>query len=108
MLIFSLIAFSALIVAIVSPFFAINGKYQFYWISAIGIYIFSFLAGFSIGQLTVGLTFIPLTLAIGYSLGWIKNKVHSIISLCLGTLIGFIMVIYVGNLLFYPLFPLIN
>ncbi|MDQ0888905.1 hypothetical protein QFZ81_003993 [Paenibacillus sp. V4I9] len=106
--IFSVIAFSALIVAIVSSFLAIKGKYQLYWISAIGIYIFSLLAGFSIGQLTVGLTFIPLTLAIGYSLGWIKNKVHSIIFLCLGTLIGFLMVIYVGNLLFYPLFPLLN
>lgn len=102
--IFSVIAFFALIVAIVSTFFAIKGKYQLYWISAFGIYIFSFIAGFSIGQLTVGLTFIPLTLAIGYSLGWIKNKVHSIIFLCLGTLIGFLMVIYVGDLLFYPLF----
>ncbi len=105
-IIFSLIAFSALIIAIVSIFFAIRGKYQFYWISAIGIYIFSFIAGFSIGQMTVGLTFIPLTLAIGYSFGWIKNKIHSIIFLCLGILIGFLMVIYVGNLLFYPLFPL--
>lgn len=106
--IFSLIAFSALIVSIVSTVFAIKGKYQLYWISAIGIYIFSFLAGFSIGQLTVGLSFIPLTLAIGYSLGWIKNKVHSIIFLCLGTLIGFLMVNYVGSLLFYPLIPLLN
>ncbi|MGM0884263.1 MAG: hypothetical protein ACQEXQ_24885 [Bacillota bacterium] len=96
------------IVTIVSLFFAIKGKYQFYWICAIGIYIFSFLAGFSTGQLTVGLTFIPLTLAIGYSLGWIKNKEHRTIFLCLGTLIGFLMVIYVGNLLFYPLFPLFN
>lgn len=107
-IIFTLIAFSALIIAIVSSFFAIKGKYQYYWISAIGIYIFSFIAGFSIGQMTVGLTFIPLTLAIGYSLGWIENKTQSIIFLCLGILIGFIMVIYVGNLLFYPLFPLFN
>ncbi|WP_245902264.1 hypothetical protein [Gracilibacillus dipsosauri] len=79
--IFSVIAFSALFIAIVSIFFAIRGKYQFYWVSAVGIYVFSFLAGFSIGQMTVGLTFIPLTLAIGYSFGWIKNKMHSIIFL---------------------------
>ena len=97
-----------MIIAIVSAFFAIKGKYQYYWISAIGIYIFSFIAGFSIGQMTVGLTFIPLTLAIGYSLGWIKSKTQSIIFLCLGILIGFILVIYVGDLLFYPLFPLFN
>jgi hypothetical protein len=101
--IFSVIAFSALIVAIVSIFFAIRGKYQFYWISAIGIYIFSFIAGFSIGQITVGLTFIPLTLAIGYSFGWIRNKIHSSIFLCLGILIGFLMVLYVDDAwLFFP------
>lgn len=108
MAIFSVIAFSALIVAIVSLFLAFKGKYQFYWISTIGIYIFSFLAGFSIGQITVGLTFIPLILAIGHSIGWIKTKTHSVIFLCLGIIIGFLMVIFVGNLLFYPLFPLFN
>jgi hypothetical protein len=101
--IFSIIAFSALIVAVVSIFFAIKGKYQLYWISAIGIYIFSFLAGFSIGQITVGLTFIPLTLAIGFTLGWIKNKMDSILFLCLGILIGFLMVLYVDDAwLFFP------
>jgi hypothetical protein len=103
MLIFSVIAFLSLIVAIVSTFFAFKGKHQLYWISAIGIYIFSFLAGFSIGQMTVGLTFIPLTLAIGYSFGWIKNKINSIIFLCLGSLIGFLMVLYVDDAwLFFP------
>ncbi|MBX4148692.1 hypothetical protein [Paenibacillus lautus] len=106
--IYTVIAYSALIVAVLSLLLAIIGKRQFYWISALGIYVFSFIAGFSIGQVTVGLTFIPLTLAIGYSFGWIKNKVHSIISLCLGTLIGVLMVVYVGNMLFYPLFPLVN
>lgn len=74
MVIYSVIAFSALILAIVSTFAAIKGKYQFYWISAIAIYVFSFLAGFSIGQITVGLTFIPLTLVIGHSFGWIKKQ----------------------------------
>ncbi len=103
MLIFTVIAFSALIIAIVSTFAAIKSKYQFYWISAIGIYIFSFLAGFSIGQITVGLTFISLTLAIGYSLGWIKNKMHSRIFLCIGILIGFLLVFYVDDAwLFFP------
>ncbi len=93
----SVIVFSALILAIVSTFYAIKGKYQFYWISAIGIYIFSLLAGFSIGQMTVGLTFIPLTLAMGYFFGWIKNKVNIIIFLCLGILIGFLMVLYIDD-----------
>jgi len=88
--IFSVIAFSALVIAMVSIFFAIRGKYQFYWACAFGIFIFSFLAGFSIGQMTVGLIFIPITMAIGHSFGWIKSKIQSAIFLCLGVLIGFL------------------
>lgn len=107
-MIYSVIAFSALVVAIVSLFFAFIGSFQFYWLSAICIYIFSFLAGFSVGQITVGLTFIPLVLAIGYSFGWIKNRTHSISFLFLGIITGFFMVKFVGNLLFYPLFSLFN
>lgn len=106
--IFSVIAFSALIVATVSTFFAVKGQHQLYWVSAVAIYIFSFLAGFSIGQLTVGLTFVPLALAIGYSFGWIKNNRSSIIFLCSGILFGIFIMIYAGNLLFYPLSPLFN
>jgi hypothetical protein len=101
--IFSIIAFFALFVAVVSMVIATKGRYHFYWFAAIGIYIFSFLAGFSIGQLTVGLTFIPLILAIGYTFGWIKSKVNWIIFLCLGILIGLLMVIYVDDAwLFFP------
>ncbi len=101
--IFSVIAFSALVIAIVATILAIKGKYQLYWISAVGIYTFSFLAGFSIGQITVGLTFIPLTLAIGYSFGWIKNKISNIIFISIGILIGFLMVLYVDDAwLFFP------
>ncbi|MGM8365961.1 hypothetical protein ACLIBG_10850 [Virgibacillus sp. W0181] len=97
MLIFSIIAYSTLLVAIVSTILALTGKHSWYWIAAIGIYIFSFLAGFSIGQLTVGLTFVPLTLAIAHSFGWIKTNIHGIIFLGLGFLFGLLMVIYVDN-----------
>jgi hypothetical protein len=44
--IFSIIAYSALVIAIVSLIFAISGRHRLYWISAIAIYIFSFIAGF--------------------------------------------------------------
>jgi len=108
MFIFSFIAFSALIISIVTAFFAINGKHRFYWISAIGIYIFSFIAGFSIGQLTVGLTFIPLILAIGYTFGWIKTKMHNMIFVSLGVFIGILMVVFVDDAwLFFPFWFLI-
>jgi hypothetical protein len=106
--IFSVIAFSSLFIAFVAAVIAIRGKHLFYWFSAIGMYIFSFLAGFSIGQLTIGLTFIPLTLAIGYTFGWIKTKVHNIIFVILGILIGFLIVLFVDDAwLFFPLWFLV-
>jgi hypothetical protein len=103
MLIFSVIANSALIVAVVSLLLAIKGKQRLYWISAIGIYVFSFIAGFSIGQLTVGLTFIPLTLAIGFSVGWIKGKTEYLLSVLVGILLGVIFVMFVDD--YYTFYP---
>lgn len=104
---FSIIAFSALMATIVSTFFVIIGRHQLYWIAAIGIYIFSFIAGFSIGQLTVGLTFILLSLAIGYSFHWLRSKSRLSICLSSGVLIGLLMVLFVDDYwLFYPLFKL--
>jgi len=105
---FSIIAFSSLVIAIGSTYFASKGSFQLYWVSAFAIYIFSFLAGFSIGQLTVGFTFIPLSLAIGHSFRWIKSKKDSMYFICFGVLIGFLMVFFVDNLLFYPLFSLLH
>jgi len=88
----------------VTTVFAIRGNYPFYWISAISIYIFSFLAGFSIGQLTIGLTFIPLTLAIGHTFGWIKTRIHTVMFVSLGILVGVVMVLFVDDAwLFFPL-----
>lgn len=102
-MIYSIIAFSALIVAIVSALFAIFSKHQYYWLSAFGMYVFSFLAGFSIGQLTVGLTFIPISMGLGYSFGWINSKIRVVIFLFIGVLIGCFMVFFVDDVwLFFP------
>ncbi|MFD2656871.1 hypothetical protein [Gracilibacillus thailandensis] len=94
---YTILAYSSLTVALLSVVLAVSGKRYYYWVSAIGIYIFSFLAGFSIGQLTVGLTFIPLVLAVGYTFGWIKNKAQILIVLSIGVLIGIIMVFFVDD-----------
>ncbi|CAG9621275.1 hypothetical protein [Sutcliffiella rhizosphaerae] len=74
MIIFTFVAILALIILIVSLVLALNGKHTFYWIAAVAVYIFSALSGFSIGQLTVGFTFVFLALAIGYSLRLLKNN----------------------------------
>lgn len=80
-----------------------KGNYRLYWLSTLGMYIFSFIAGFSIGQLTIGLTFIPLSLAIGHTLRWIKNRLHSMLFLFIGVLVGVILILFVDDTwLFIP------
>lgn len=80
-----------------------KGNYRLYWLSTLGMYIFSFIAGFSIGQLTIGLTFIPLSLAIGHTFRWIKNRLHSMLFLFIGVLVGVIVILFVDDTwLFIP------
>ncbi|WP_047979785.1 hypothetical protein [Ornithinibacillus contaminans] len=103
MAIFSVIAFSALAITLLALVFAIKGKHQLYWLAALGNYIFSFLAGFSIGQFTVGLTFVFLALATGYSFHLIKKRTHLEIFVTIGVLIGVLMILYVDDAwLFFP------
>ena len=97
------VAYFPLIVAVLAFILAVLGKRKFYWISALGIYLFSFIAGFSIGQLTVGLTFIPLLLAIGFSFDWIKTKANYLWTAGSGILIGIIVVAFVDDR--YTFFP---
>ncbi|WP_066319255.1 hypothetical protein [Bacillus sp. FJAT-29814] len=95
--------FVALIVTVVSIVFSVKGNHKLYWIASLSAYIFSFIAAFSIGQITVGLVFIPLTLAIGYSLHLIRNKMQAAVFMILGIFIGAIMVLYVDDAwLFFP------
>ncbi len=104
MLIYSIIAFSALTLSIATTILAANGKHQFYWIAALGIYIFSVLAGFSIGQITIGFTFVLLALAIGYTFNFIRSKIHLTTCLGFGIILGLVAVIFVdNNWLFYPI-----
>jgi hypothetical protein len=102
----TVLAYVSLLVSVISVIFAIKGTYQLYWISAVGIYIFSFLAGFSVGQFTVALTFIYLSLAVGYSLGRIKGKADYSLFAGVGTVTGFLMVGYVGRWVFLPFWKL--
>lgn len=94
------LTFFILIVAGSSTYFAIKGNHRLYWVSAVSIYLFSFLTSFTIGLLTVGLSFVSLVLAIGYSFDWIKGKMNLVTFLGIGILIGFLMIYYVRDDLF--------
>ncbi|MFC4559006.1 hypothetical protein ACFO3D_12460 [Virgibacillus kekensis] len=74
-----------------------------YWITALATYLFSFLAGFGIGQITVGFTFVFIILAIAHSFNWIKNGMHYMAFLVSGLVIGGLAITYVDDaLLFFP------
>src|SRR5690625_1710202 len=104
MFIYTIIAYTTLFISVITFIIALNNRPSFYWFSALSMYIFSFLGGFSIGQITVGLTFIPLTLAIASMFGWSQSKIQNTVFAGLGIVIGFFMVVLVGNELFYPIF----
>lgn len=104
---FTAIAYGSLLVCVMSVIFAIKGIHQLYWISAVGIYVFSFIAGFTIGQITVGFTFVFLSLAIGYALGRIKGKADYFLFAGVGIITGFLMIAYVGSWVFHPFWKLL-
>ena len=108
MFIFTVIAYTSLFIALLATIFAIKGYHRLYWVAAVCIYIFSFLAGFSIGQLTVGFTFILLALAIGYTFDWIKNMIQVLTFTGIGAGIGVVIVLYSGEWKFLPFFPLME
>jgi hypothetical protein len=87
----------SLLATIIFLIFAIIGKRMLYWGAAASIYIFSFLSGFSIGQLTVGLTFVFLALAIGYTFKRINRKSDFLSYTAAGILIGVLIVLFVDD-----------
>lgn len=53
------------------------GRYSYYWVAAASMYVFSFLAGFSIGLYTLSLAFALLAVALAYSTGLAKRPWHA-------------------------------
>ncbi|WP_462411670.1 hypothetical protein [Neobacillus sp. Marseille-QA0830] len=101
---FSILLIISLFVSILSISLALNGKKRFYWLASFGIYIFSLIAAWSIGRITVGLTFVYLALAIGYSLNLVKNKIQITIWSGMGSLVGLVTVFFIDDAyLFFPL-----
>jgi hypothetical protein len=57
-------------------------------LAPLGSYIFSLIAGFPIGHVTIGYTFVQFALANGYSFRLIKNKSQLTTCISLGILAG--------------------
>lgn len=101
----TIIAYMSLFIAIISMVFAVVATYHFYWAAALGIYIFSFIAGFSIGQITVALIFIPVVLGIAHAFKKVTSKLTALKYISYGSLLtSLIIFLEMGNYLFYPIF----
>jgi hypothetical protein len=81
-----------------------NKKTNWYFILSLCIYLFSFLAGFSIGLLTVSVAFILFALGIATLFNWNKKIWQSFVVGLIGFCTWLILVITIDDVyIFYPL-----
>lgn len=101
--IFSVLAYLLLGTSLLVFLWKVDSKSKKFWISGICMYLFSTLAGFSIGLYTLSIAFILFTIAIGHSFERIKKQHHSIISIVVALVLwGIAINIYGGFWVFYP------
>lgn len=65
---------------------------NWYWVAGLCMYIFSFLASWTIGGYTLSVAFALWALAIGYLLKLIKKFYHAIIAIVVGLAAWFVMI----------------
>jgi len=98
----TIIFYGTLFVAILSIVFAIIVSYHFYWLAAVAIYTFSLIGGFSIGQATVALVFIPIVMGIGHALKRVNTNLEALVYLGFGCILTSLVLFFkMGNYLFY-------
>jgi len=83
----------------------VNNK-NWYWVSGLCMYIFSFLASWSIGGHTLSVVFALWALAIGYSLKLIKKFYHAIMAVVVGLVVWFVMINTLDNVWWFLPFSL--
>jgi len=79
-------------VTLVTAILANVSNKNWYWVAGLCMYIFSFLASWSIGGYTLSVVFALWALAIGYSLRLIKKFYHAIIAVIAGLAVWFVMI----------------
>lgn len=69
---------------LVTIILASMSNWKWYWVAGLCMYIFSFLASWSIGGYTLSMAFALWALAIGHSLKLIKRLFHSVTAVVIG------------------------
>src|SRR5690606_7766535 len=100
---FGAIAFTVLAMFVVALAQAAGGNGRWYWYSSLCAYIFSCLAGFSIGLLTLVFVLILLSLAIGHSLNHITSWKDTLFFTAAGIITWCIVLITIKSWIFSPL-----
>lgn len=80
---------------------ALWGRPCWYWTAGLCTYLFSVMAGFSIGPYTVSLAFIQFGLAMAHSAGWARTRGRSL-AVVLSSLAAYALMLPVQWLLWLP------
>jgi hypothetical protein len=103
------IGYFSLGVAVITMYLGIKGSSKWYWIAGLGIYLFSFIAGFSIGYYTVAFTFALWIYAAILSSGlikrhsWYSSALLGAVSIIIGIIIWYMLNYYgLHKWIFYP------
>lgn len=109
MSIFGFIAFVMLILTAVFLVAAVQHHPGWYWAAGTMIYVFSFLGSFSIGLLTLSLTFCCFALAIAHQFRWIAQWKDRLITIVSALAAWLICIRYIDDQwLFFPFHYLLN
>jgi len=100
----SIVYYSLAILTLACAALAIVRSPRWYWAAALLSWIVSFLGAFSIGLLTLALTFVFLALAIGNQFDWIKTRIHGLVAVLAGVAVWVVAIATVDDYwLFFPL-----
>lgn len=81
---------------------------KWYWWTGLAMYIFSFLAAWTIGLYLLVFPVVLWLLALARSLGWITRAWHYVPVIILGLTVWYLSVMYVDDAwLFLPFMPLV-
>lgn len=82
---------------------------RLYWMTGLALYIFSFLAAWSIGLYLLVFPVVLWLLALARSLGWITKSWHYVPVTVLGIVIWYLSILYIDDFwLFLPFLPLVR
>ncbi|MDQ7094030.1 hypothetical protein REC12_10560 [Desulfosporosinus sp. PR] len=98
------VAFGSLGVALLTFLLGILHNPKWYYISALMMYIFSFMTGFSIGYYVLSVTFVLLALALVHSIVKVKRSVWNVLLSSVALIVGYVFWLIISSYIPYSQF----